>query len=180
MLLRMAAPPGGINALPLQLNVGYTDRAGQRFNSARTVALPAEALGGGGGGGAFYESSGVRKAVLLSRYTDLVRNWLIDEWRMLNVTGNRTVVVPGALCAVFPSEFCPPVPAAATYDVRQTAALGGAQRVHSPYPGTCGRGAQPVGAPVQEFDRPRQPQRQGGVQGVSALYGERDRRAGGR
>ncbi len=71
MLLRMAPPEGGANT-PLQLAVSYTDRAGNRSTSRRTVGLPGSGLEADGGQ---YESSGVRKAVLLARYVDILKDW---------------------------------------------------------------------------------------------------------
>jgi len=118
VLLRMGAPVDGPNAVPLGLQVTYSDRKGEQHASQRTVALPQQVLGGTQG---YYQSTGVRKAVLLSRYTDLVRNWLIDEWPKINGTGDRTVIVPQSLCRAFPSEFCLAVQANETYGVTQAA-----------------------------------------------------------
>ncbi len=50
----------------------------------------------------FYQGSGVRKAILLSRYVDLLKNWLIDEMRQMkegekiqpSVTLESGIVVP--------------------------------------------------------------------------------------
>lgn len=74
VLLRVQAPSGGVGAAPLALQATYTDREGKRYESARRVDLPPEALQQGGGG-TYAQSTGVRKAVLLARYTDLLRNW---------------------------------------------------------------------------------------------------------
>lgn len=50
----------------------------------------------------FYQNSGIRKAVLLSRYADLLKNWLIDErtaadngWKIVpSVTLANGIVIP--------------------------------------------------------------------------------------
>lgn len=118
VLLRMQAPQGGPTAVPLNLQASYSDRQGKNYASKRLVSIPEPALTTGAG--PFYQSTGVRKAVLLARYTDLVRNWLIDEWRQLNDTqGNRTVVVPANLCRVFPNEYCPDLATKDPYGVKQ-------------------------------------------------------------
>lgn len=112
MLLRVAPPTGGLNAVPLVLDVSYTDRSGNTTTSKRSVDVSPQALGTANGT-QYFQSTGVRKAVLLARYTDLLRNWLIDEWRQINATGvNKTVVVPSILCSVFPASYCANLPAA--------------------------------------------------------------------
>ena len=70
MLLRMR-PPAAANT-PLQLTVTYTDREGKGATSKRTVGLPS---GLGEAGQGQYESSGVRKAVALARYVDILKDW---------------------------------------------------------------------------------------------------------
>ena len=70
MLLRLQPPAGGANT-PLQLTVTYTDRSGKTATSQRTVGLPAKKAGDGG----MYQSTGVRKAVLLARYVDSLQDW---------------------------------------------------------------------------------------------------------
>lgn len=75
VLLRVAPPPEGVTSAPLALQASYSDRGGQNHTSERTVAFPKEALTSGVGGYAYFQSTGVRKAVLLSRYSDLMRNW---------------------------------------------------------------------------------------------------------
>lgn len=73
VLLRMQAPAGGPGAVPLSLQATYSDRDGKAYSTERSVALPPEALQGGGA--PYAQSTGVRKAVLLARYSDLLRNW---------------------------------------------------------------------------------------------------------
>eukprot|EP00887_Chlorella_sp_A99_P004125 scaffold23.g4125.t1 len=144
VLLRVAPPPAGADSQPLSLAVSYTDRANATFTSRRTVGIPAALLAAqqaGGGGGAsegpflppaedsFFQSSGVRKAVALARYSDLMQTWrvwqfalaLIDEWA--NFSG--PVVVPADVCVLFPSAYCSDAVAQRQYDAVQ-AREGGA------------------------------------------------------
>ena len=77
VLVRMAPPAaaaGSSNAAPLNLAVTYTDRSNQSYTSRRTVGAAPELLATESDGD-FYQSTGVQKAVLLARYTDLIRSW---------------------------------------------------------------------------------------------------------
>jgi Ca-activated chloride channel family protein len=56
----------------LTLEASYEDRNGTKDTSMVTVELPEEAP-------EFFENSGIRKGILLSRYADLLKNWMIDE-----------------------------------------------------------------------------------------------------
>jgi Ca-activated chloride channel homolog len=77
ILLRVRPPEGGPAAAPLVLAMSYVGRSGQAEASRRAVSLPDQILLGRGAGSGFYESKGVRKAVLLARYTDLLKNWWV-------------------------------------------------------------------------------------------------------
>ncbi|KAL4420138.1 hypothetical protein ABPG77_010354 [Micractinium sp. CCAP 211/92] len=118
VLLRMSPPQGG--SRPLLLAVGYTDREGQQYSTKRTVGLPQQAAeAASGGGGTFFESSGVEKAVLLARYTDILHDWLLDGWQAVQAKqGNDTPIsiIPGPLCGPFPRLYCPI--SAKSYDLR--------------------------------------------------------------
>ncbi|KAL4859210.1 Sister chromatid cohesion protein PDS5 B-B [Chlorella vulgaris] len=105
VLLRMRPPTAG-NA-PLQLTVTYTDRAGQTFSNQRTVAVPEEVLpaAADGGDGTYFDSNGVRKAVLLARYTDILHDWLLDQWAAVN--SSKPIAIPANLCTSLPSDYCP-------------------------------------------------------------------------
>jgi Ca-activated chloride channel family protein len=54
------------------LEASYEDRNGTKDSSTVTVELPEE-------NPEFFENSGIRKGILLSRYADLLKNWMIDE-----------------------------------------------------------------------------------------------------
>ncbi|MFC2032628.1 VWA domain-containing protein [Chloroflexota bacterium] len=56
----------------LTLKVSYEDRNGNLDNSEAIVKLQREEP-------EFFGNSGIRKGILLSRYADLLKNWMIDE-----------------------------------------------------------------------------------------------------
>lgn len=60
--------PGGI----IKLKVSYQDRNGVTDGDEAEVEMPETEPD-------FYQNSGIRKAVLLSRYADLLKDWTIDE-----------------------------------------------------------------------------------------------------
>ena len=62
----------GSDDASLRLRASWADRTGERSERETTVAFP-------GGGPEQFANTGVRKAVLLSRYADLLQNWMIDE-----------------------------------------------------------------------------------------------------
>ncbi|MGB7571357.1 MAG: VWA domain-containing protein [Methanothrix sp.] len=77
------------------LSAGYEDRDG-RLDSDEAVVELEESTSD------FYQNNGVRKAVLLARYADLLKNWMIDErraaekgWRIVpSVTLASGIVIP--------------------------------------------------------------------------------------
>ena len=79
----------------MRLTVSYRDRNGVMDSDEAEVDM-AEASAD------FYQNSGIRKAVLLSRYADLLKNWMIDErkaadkgWKIVpSVTLANGIVVP--------------------------------------------------------------------------------------
>ncbi|QLH79893.1 VWA domain-containing protein [Halosimplex rubrum] len=56
----------------LDLTVTWTDRRGRSHENATRIRFPDAEPD-------YYANSGVRKAVLLSRYADLLKNWMVDE-----------------------------------------------------------------------------------------------------
>jgi len=56
----------------LKLNVSYLDRSGQADSDEAEVELNETSPN-------FYQNSGIHKAVLLSRYADLLKDWIVDE-----------------------------------------------------------------------------------------------------
>jgi Ca-activated chloride channel family protein len=85
------------NQADMRLTVSYEDRNGVQDSDEAKVAM-AEAEGNAD----FYQNSGIRKAVLLSRYADLLKNWMIDErkaadqgWKIVpSVTLANGIVIP--------------------------------------------------------------------------------------
>lgn len=79
----------------LKLLVSYQDRNGvQDSDEARVLFAKTEPD--------FYQNNGIRKAVLLTRYADLLKNWMIDErsaaakgWKIVpSVTLANGIVIP--------------------------------------------------------------------------------------
>ncbi|WP_121820956.1 vWA domain-containing protein [Halostella salina] len=56
----------------LSLSASYETRTGQRRERTRTVRFPDR-------GPETFDNTGIRKAVLLARYADLMRSWMVDE-----------------------------------------------------------------------------------------------------
>lgn len=56
----------------LKLKVTYEDRMGKKDGSEVSINLPANQKD-------YYQNSGIRKGILLTRYANLVKAWLIDE-----------------------------------------------------------------------------------------------------
>ena len=73
--LKRISPEGRI-----RLKVTYTDQEGKQDGDETEVAIRDEES-------EFYQGSGAIKAILLSRYGDLLKNWIIDEMR--NGEGNK-------------------------------------------------------------------------------------------
>ena len=79
----------------LRLLVSYEDRNGVKDNDEAKVEI-ADAKQD------FYQNNGIRKAILLSRYADLLKNWMIDErkaqemgWKVVpSVTLANGIVIP--------------------------------------------------------------------------------------
>ncbi|MHB8119436.1 MAG: vWA domain-containing protein [Methanothrix sp.] len=79
----------------MRLRVSYQDRNGVQDSDEAEVDM-AEASAD------FYQNGGIRKAVLLSRYVDLLKNWMIDErnaadkgWKIVpSVTLANGIVIP--------------------------------------------------------------------------------------
>ena len=77
----------------MRLKVTYRNQEGERDGDKAEVEIEDK-------GSEFYQGSGIRKAILLSRYGDLLKNWLIDEMRgeggkvQPSVTMESGIVVP--------------------------------------------------------------------------------------
>lgn len=78
--LRKLSPDGR-----LMLKVSYKDRNGVEDGEEAYVEIPEAEPD-------FYQNSGIRKAILLSRYADLLKDWMIDE-RKAAESGQKIVPV---------------------------------------------------------------------------------------
>jgi Ca-activated chloride channel family protein len=66
--LRNTGDEGGA----IRLSTSYEDRAGHKDSSVAKIYLDDERP-------EYFDNNGIRKGVLLARYSDLMQNWLIDE-----------------------------------------------------------------------------------------------------
>ncbi len=79
----------------MRLKVSYTDRNGVPDSDEAVVDLQSKDPD-------YYQNSGIRKAILLSRYADLLKDWTLDERKALDtgvrvvpaVNSERGIVVP--------------------------------------------------------------------------------------
>ena len=55
----------------IELEVSYKDRNGEKYNNSQTVDFD--------GKEEFYENSGIRKAIVLTRYVNIIKNWILYE-----------------------------------------------------------------------------------------------------
>lgn len=82
----------------LNLSVSYEDRNGVTDREEKQIVIE-------GNEPEYFANSGIRKGVLLSRYADLMKNWIIDERRTLepdmpiiiSVTNEEGIVVPDVI-----------------------------------------------------------------------------------
>jgi Ca-activated chloride channel homolog len=79
------------------LKVTYEDRNGAKDSSVATIALestPPE----------YFDNSGIRKGILLTRYASLLINWLIDERQHLQYGSSWNPIVSEDTGIVLPPE----------------------------------------------------------------------------
>ena len=55
----------------LKLSVSYNDKTGKNYNSSQTVDFENKEE--------YYENTGIRKAILLTRYVNVLKNWILYE-----------------------------------------------------------------------------------------------------
>ncbi len=82
----------------IRLSASYEERDGRHDSDEAEVVLEES-------NSDFYQNNGVRKAVLLSRYADLLKNWMIDERRAAGKGGRivPSVTLTGGI--VIPVEL---------------------------------------------------------------------------
>ena len=71
----------------MELRASWEDRQGTTQETTTTLSFPTESP-------EYFEHTGVRKAVLLSRYADLLTNWLVAERDPSLVTAEEGIAVP--------------------------------------------------------------------------------------
>ncbi|MEF8826162.1 MAG: VWA domain-containing protein [Halapricum sp.] len=71
----------------MTLRASWEDRAGSTGETTKTIAFPEESP-------EFFANSGIRKAVLLSRYADLLKNWLVYEREPERVATDDGIEIP--------------------------------------------------------------------------------------
>lgn len=89
------SPEGGSSESMIKLKVSYEDRNGIADSDEAVVEIPEAEPD-------FYQNSGIHKAILLSRYADLLKDWTIDERRAVksgqkvlpSVTLESGIVIP--------------------------------------------------------------------------------------
>ncbi len=81
--LRKLSPEGISAEGMMKLRVSYQDRNGIADSDETDVEIPDTEPD-------FYQNSGIRKAILLSRYADLLKDWMLDE-RKAAESGQKVV-----------------------------------------------------------------------------------------
>jgi Ca-activated chloride channel family protein len=89
---------GGIGQREIKLKVSYKDRNGVPDSDEARIEF-AEAKQD------FYQNSGIRKAILLSRYADLLKDWTVDERKASQMGGRIIPTVTLANGIVIPVEL---------------------------------------------------------------------------
>eukprot|EP01024_Parvocaulis_polyphysoides_P054992 TRINITY_DN5590_c2_g1_i1.p1 TRINITY_DN5590_c2_g1~~TRINITY_DN5590_c2_g1_i1.p1 ORF type:complete len:429 (+),score=64.13 TRINITY_DN5590_c2_g1_i1:38-1288(+) len=97
VLLKMFKPDSNI---PLELKVSYQDRDTLTYQESTSIVNVFDDISET----EFFGSSGVQKAVLLSRYVDLLRGWLIDQRESMEEDETDPIIVPPIFCDYYPLE----------------------------------------------------------------------------
>ncbi len=108
VLIKLRRTGNAIGAI--ELDLAFSDRQGQK-HTVKARADFAEISGPD-----YYENSGIRKAVLLSEYVSLVKNWLLDTRRGCNDTVDRELARPVTVRPLFNPEKRPELSRIATWE----------------------------------------------------------------
>eukprot|EP01025_Chloroclados_australasicus_P049211 TRINITY_DN5595_c0_g1_i5.p1 TRINITY_DN5595_c0_g1~~TRINITY_DN5595_c0_g1_i5.p1 ORF type:complete len:642 (-),score=87.91 TRINITY_DN5595_c0_g1_i5:882-2807(-) len=97
VLLKMFKPDANI---PLTLRVSYKDRDTLELSESISEVeqfdnLPEEE---------YFDSTGVQKAILLARYVDLLRGWIVDQREEQEEQDDDYVVIPDIFCSYYPEN----------------------------------------------------------------------------
>ena len=79
------------------LKVSYEDRNGRTDSSVAVIALESQQP-------EYFDNNGIRKGILLARYTSLMKNWLIDERQHVQYSKPWDPIVREDTGIVLPSE----------------------------------------------------------------------------
>ncbi len=82
----------------MRLSVSYQDKNGVQDSDEAEVDM-------GETNADFYQNHGIRKAVLLSRYADLLKNWMIDERKAADKGGKIVPSVTSVNSIIIPVEL---------------------------------------------------------------------------
>ncbi|MGA1823823.1 MAG: vWA domain-containing protein [bacterium] len=93
------------------LSVSYEDREGNMHSNEENIDFPDHEP-------EFFDNTGIRKAILLSRYINLIANWIIDERRSRDenkpietyITYEDGIACRPCPCFRPPCPCCPPIP----------------------------------------------------------------------
>ncbi|MFH1769753.1 MAG: VWA domain-containing protein [Parcubacteria group bacterium] len=104
----------------MELTVSYEDREGREYENTQEIIL--------GGSNEHFDNDGIRKAVLLSRYADLMKNWTFDERNHYDkpipmpLIGYDDGIIAPEPCLIREVPSCPPYPQLGRWE-RESVAL---------------------------------------------------------
>jgi Ca-activated chloride channel family protein len=116
VLLKLKEHPAVAKSADVFLEVSYKDVNGKAYTSKQKVAFKKKDV--------YYDNSGIRKAILISDYVSLMKNWLIDSRAGCNDKVKWVMESPTALmkrCLVYPPKH-PLYPVVSTWE-RKSCAL---------------------------------------------------------
>ncbi len=96
---------------PIHLQVSYQDRSGKSFSSSDTVHFNST--------NSHWDNNGIRKAVLLTEYVSLLKNWLVDSRKGCNDTVSQPIICfPYYKQGLINPDFRPKRPQMKTWEQR--------------------------------------------------------------
>ena len=94
---------------PVKLNVSYTDRNGKVFKVSDTASFNEDPG---------FDNNGIRKAIVLTEYVSLIKNWLIDTNKGCNNQEVRSFFLPFSECGIINPENRPEMQMLSTWERR--------------------------------------------------------------
>ncbi|MCF8055062.1 MAG: VWA domain-containing protein [Desulfocapsa sp.] len=95
---------------PLHLNLSYSDRSGKHFSTQDTVSFAPKK--------SHWDTTGIRKAVLLTEYVSLLKNWLMDTRKGCNDKVFPPIPFPYSKQGLINPDFRPERPQIETWEQR--------------------------------------------------------------